>query len=184
MDEAHLVGKAHGAVSLYGLIDSPCTAYALAIDSSFTARSPRSSRIAALSPIKCAIGTPVGFAMAFSGSIGLLMVGGMATLSGILQTAPLSTVSAYELITIPMFLRRITKESCARFAHAEEKALAKAKEKGIKLIHFSPEDEKTMATVLDRVSQEWASGLDSRGKPGTEALKVWRAALSAAPQGN
>ena len=51
-----------------------------------------------------AIGTPVGFAMAFSGSVGLLMVGGTGTLFGILETAPLSTVSSYELITIPMFL--------------------------------------------------------------------------------
>ncbi|MBI5265063.1 MAG: TRAP transporter large permease [Bradyrhizobium sp.] len=51
-----------------------------------------------------AIGTPVGFAMAFSGSVGLLMVGGPGTLFGILQTAPLSTISSYELITIPMFL--------------------------------------------------------------------------------
>ncbi len=50
-----------------------------------------------------AIGTPVGFAMAFSGSIGLVLVGGLPTLSGILQTT-LSTVSSYELITIPMFL--------------------------------------------------------------------------------
>jgi tripartite ATP-independent transporter DctM subunit len=51
-----------------------------------------------------AIGTPVGFAMGFAGSVGLLMVGGAGTLFGILQTAPLSTVSSYELITIPMFL--------------------------------------------------------------------------------
>ena len=51
-----------------------------------------------------ALGTPVGFAMAFSGSVGLVMVGGFPTLFGILQTAPLSTVSSYELITIPMFL--------------------------------------------------------------------------------
>jgi tripartite ATP-independent transporter DctM subunit len=51
-----------------------------------------------------AIGTPVGFAMAFAGSIGLLIVGGPFALFGILQTAPLSTVSSYELITIPMFL--------------------------------------------------------------------------------
>jgi tripartite ATP-independent transporter DctM subunit len=51
-----------------------------------------------------ALGTPVGFAMAFSGSVGLVMVGGWGTLFGILQTAPLSTVSSYELITIPMFL--------------------------------------------------------------------------------
>ncbi len=51
-----------------------------------------------------AIGTPVGFAMAFAGAIGLIVVGGPPTLLGILQTAPLSTVSSYELITIPMFL--------------------------------------------------------------------------------
>src|SRR5580692_2244829 len=51
-----------------------------------------------------AIGTPVGFAMAFSGCVGLLATGGPAALFGILQTAPLSTVSSYELITIPMFL--------------------------------------------------------------------------------
>src|SRR5229473_6245609 len=51
-----------------------------------------------------ALGTPVGFAMAFSGSVGLVMVGGFPMLSGILQTAPLSAVTSYELITIPMFL--------------------------------------------------------------------------------
>jgi tripartite ATP-independent transporter DctM subunit len=51
-----------------------------------------------------AIGTPVGFAMAFAGSIGLLAVGGWSAMYGILQTAPLATVSSYELITIPMFL--------------------------------------------------------------------------------
>ena len=75
----------------------------------------------------------------------------------------------------------ITKESCAKFALAEGQALEKAKAKGIKLIRFSPEDEKTMTSVFDTVSQDWASGLDSRGKPGSEALKVWKAALEAAP---
>lgn len=51
-----------------------------------------------------AIGAPVGFAMAFAGSVGLMIVSGSAALFGILQTAPLATVSSYELITIPMFL--------------------------------------------------------------------------------
>jgi tripartite ATP-independent transporter DctM subunit len=51
-----------------------------------------------------AIGVPVAFAMAFAGSVGLYIVGGSAALFGILQTAPLSTVSSYELIAIPMFL--------------------------------------------------------------------------------
>jgi TRAP-type C4-dicarboxylate transport system substrate-binding protein len=77
---------------------------------------------------------------------------------------------------------RITKESCAKFAAAEDRALAKARDKGIKLIHFSPEDEKTMESVFEAVSQDWAAGLDSRGKPGSETLKVWRAALQAASE--
>ncbi len=51
-----------------------------------------------------AIGTPVGFAMAGSGVLGLYLIGGMPILTGILQTAPLSAVTSYELITIPMFL--------------------------------------------------------------------------------
>jgi tripartite ATP-independent transporter DctM subunit len=51
-----------------------------------------------------AIGTPVGFAMAISGALGLYLVGGFPMLSGILQTVPISSVSSYELITIPMFL--------------------------------------------------------------------------------
>ena len=51
-----------------------------------------------------AIGVPVGFSMAIAGTIGLLAVGGTDIMLGILQTAPLSTVSGYELITIPMFL--------------------------------------------------------------------------------
>ena len=51
-----------------------------------------------------ALGTPVGFAMAGAGSLGLYILGGMPVLAGILQTAPLSAVTSYELITIPMFL--------------------------------------------------------------------------------
>lgn len=77
---------------------------------------------------------------------------------------------------------RITRESCVKFAKAEEQALAKAKAKGIKLIQFSSEDNKTMASVFDAVNKEWAAGLDSRGKPGSEALKVWKNALSAASE--
>jgi tripartite ATP-independent transporter DctM subunit len=51
-----------------------------------------------------AAGVPVGFAMAISGAFGLYCVAGWDVLVGVLQTSPLSTVSSYELITIPMFL--------------------------------------------------------------------------------
>jgi tripartite ATP-independent transporter DctM subunit len=51
-----------------------------------------------------AIGVPVGFAMAVSGAIGLYIGFGQDVLLGVLETAPLSAIGSYELITIPMFL--------------------------------------------------------------------------------
>lgn len=51
-----------------------------------------------------AIGTPVGFAMAGAGALGLWLIGGPSVVLGVFQTAPFSGVSSYELITIPMFL--------------------------------------------------------------------------------
>jgi len=51
-----------------------------------------------------AIGTPVGFAMAAAGALGLVLTGGADAALGVLQTTPLSVVSSYELITIPMFI--------------------------------------------------------------------------------
>lgn len=54
--------------------------------------------------ILLAIGTPVGFALTVTGALGLYVVGGLSITMGILKTSPISTVSSYELITIPMFL--------------------------------------------------------------------------------
>lgn len=51
-----------------------------------------------------ALGVPVGFAMGVSGAIGLYFIGSWDMMLGVLQTVPLSTVSSYEMITIPMFL--------------------------------------------------------------------------------
>ena len=51
-----------------------------------------------------ALGVPVGFAMGVSGAVGLYALGNWEMVLGVLQTVPLSTVSSYELITIPMFL--------------------------------------------------------------------------------
>jgi len=50
------------------------------------------------------VGLPIGFAMCVSGAVGLYMIGGVSTLLGILTTAPISSVSSYELISIPMFV--------------------------------------------------------------------------------
>src|SRR5689334_18131870 len=50
------------------------------------------------------IGTPIGVALALAGVVGLFALGGMINVAGILEQAPLSNLSHYELITIPMFM--------------------------------------------------------------------------------
>ncbi|MCP1336286.1 TRAP transporter large permease [Futiania mangrovi] len=51
-----------------------------------------------------ALGTPVGFSLAVVGTAGLWWIGNLDIVLGVLKTAPLSTVSSYELIAVPMFI--------------------------------------------------------------------------------
>jgi tripartite ATP-independent transporter DctM subunit len=51
-----------------------------------------------------AAGMPIAFAMGVSGIAGLYLLGGMDTVIGVLSTTPFSTVSTYELLSIPMFI--------------------------------------------------------------------------------
>lgn len=51
-----------------------------------------------------AIGAPVGFALLAAGSVGLYLFGGPSLFTGILSTAPLSSVTTYEMITVPLFI--------------------------------------------------------------------------------
>lgn len=51
-----------------------------------------------------AIGAPVGLSLAAAGAAGLFSIGGANMLLGVLETAPFSAASSYELITVPMFL--------------------------------------------------------------------------------
>jgi len=51
-----------------------------------------------------AMGMPVAFSLAVSGSLGLYLVGGLGVLSGVITTTPLSTAGSYELISVPMFI--------------------------------------------------------------------------------
>lgn len=51
-----------------------------------------------------AVGLPVAFAMGVAGMAGLYLLGGPSMVIGILSTTPLSSVSTYELLSIPMFI--------------------------------------------------------------------------------
>ncbi len=49
-------------------------------------------------------GLPVGFSLLIAGTVGLYVTGGSQFVLGVLDTAPLSSTTSYELITVPMFL--------------------------------------------------------------------------------
>jgi C4-dicarboxylate transporter DctM subunit len=60
--------------------------------------------VAAMLLLLLAGGVPVAFSLTIAGATGLLAFGGFDLLSGILSTTSLSTVSSYELISVPMFI--------------------------------------------------------------------------------
>lgn len=50
------------------------------------------------------LSVPVALSLAMAGAVGIYMLKGFPTLIGILATAPKSSLSSYELLTIPMFV--------------------------------------------------------------------------------
>ena len=51
-----------------------------------------------------ASGAPIGFAMLFSGALGLYLLGGIGPMVAILSSTPRETAATFEFVTIPMFL--------------------------------------------------------------------------------
>lgn len=74
--------------------------------------------------------------------------------------------------------KKISTTSCVKFDEAEQKAIAKMKEKGMNVIHFDAAGDKLVDDAFARASQDWAKSLDDRGKPGTAALAAMRKAVS------
>lgn len=53
------------------------------------------------------------------------------------------------------------------------------KQQGMTISRIGPEDQKVLDEVYQQARRDWAAGLDRRGKPGTEALKMFSEALAA-----
>jgi TRAP-type C4-dicarboxylate transport system substrate-binding protein len=72
-----------------------------------------------------------------------------------------------------------TRNGCVLADKAIVPAADKLKAANVQLVRFSPADEKALKAVLGSVGDEWAADLDKRGKPGTEVLRAFRAAVQA-----
>ncbi|MGF6645929.1 MULTISPECIES: TRAP transporter substrate-binding protein [Paraburkholderia] len=70
--------------------------------------------------------------------------------------------------------------ACKRFETTENQSIDKFKAQGMRVISFTAADQTLMDSAFSKVGREWASGLDSRGRPGTRMLGEMEKALAAA----
>ncbi len=71
-----------------------------------------------------------------------------------------------------------TVDSACKFLDKDaQDAYEKLKAAGVSMVKFSPADAKAVKDKLDGVPKIWASELDKRGKPGSEVLKAFQAAM-------
>lgn len=77
--------------------------------------------------------------------------------------------------------RRATLRTCELIDKDDRAALEKLRdEDGVNLVAFSDADKAAFLAALMPVAEEWAKGEDAKGRPGTEALEKFRAALQQA----
>lgn len=74
------------------------------------------------------------------------------------------------------------KAACAGIDRQDAETKQKLQQAGITFKPLTPEFTAQFDVISKEVADKWAAGLDGRGKQGTEALKEFRAALSAPPK--
>jgi TRAP-type C4-dicarboxylate transport system substrate-binding protein len=82
--------------------------------------------------------------------------------------------------TIAAIGRRISEQACAAFDRAEDLAIAKAREAGMRPVVLGEADRAPLVEAFAAVRRDWAARLDARGKPGTEILAAFTTAVAAA----
>jgi TRAP-type C4-dicarboxylate transport system substrate-binding protein len=72
-----------------------------------------------------------------------------------------------------------TRHGCKIADEREAADIEKLKAGGVTFVKLSEADHKQLEEKLAGVSQEWAKGLDKRGKKGSEVLSAFQAGLKA-----
>ncbi|MCC7275305.1 MAG: TRAP transporter substrate-binding protein DctP [Alphaproteobacteria bacterium] len=67
---------------------------------------------------------------------------------------------------------------CRQIDALEVETATKLQASGVQMSRLPDDERAKLKVLLAGVADEWASGLDGRGKPGTEILKAYRAALA------
>jgi TRAP-type C4-dicarboxylate transport system substrate-binding protein len=71
-----------------------------------------------------------------------------------------------------------TRHACAMSDRDQEPALARLRERGLEMKELPQADREKIRELLKPVQADWAEALDKRGKPGSEILKEFLAAMS------
>jgi TRAP-type C4-dicarboxylate transport system substrate-binding protein len=66
---------------------------------------------------------------------------------------------------------------CKKLDAAQLDGIKKIEAAGGRFFEFNADDTNKLESVFDEVRKDWASQLDKRGKPGTETLNAWTAAI-------
>lgn len=76
--------------------------------------------------------------------------------------------------------RRVAEDLCGNLDAAEEAAIEKVRARGATLAALGETDRTALDTEFEHVRAAWADGLDRRGRPGSEVLAAFSAAVAAA----
>ena len=71
----------------------------------------------------------------------------------------------------------VTMSSCEGMDRDEDSHFTKLKSQGMTMVRLSPADDNTVKAQAGEVAQDWAKGLDAKGKPGSQVLKAFREAV-------
>lgn len=72
---------------------------------------------------------------------------------------------------------RATRNACGLMDKNTDSDLAKLQQQGVEVVRFSAGEREHLRSLFTKVSQTWAQDLDRRGRPGTEVLKAYQAAV-------
>lgn len=95
-------------------------------------------------------------------------------------------ITAFEKLPVPVQQalmkagEEVTRDACGRIDRETEQLAEKLKGAGISIVSFSTEEQAKVNDLLSEIGPEWAKELDRRGKPGSEVLKAFRAAVRSA----
>jgi len=76
--------------------------------------------------------------------------------------------------------RETTMRACEMIDRDNDEAMKRLQGEGATLVTFSPAESAKLKALQSPVAEEWAAGLDKKGKPGSDALKQFRDAVGRA----